>query len=70
MSEKSPGGYIPATIYGAQIPLRINATDKTTSVRKGMEAAAKGIAHTIVQTWLAHPGDYDVDITVTLEKKS
>jgi len=68
----SDGGYVfpekSSTVYAAVIPIRLEEVDKSPNARKLAHAAAKRAATLIMQTWLAHPGTYDVDITVKMEQ--
>lgn len=63
--------YETDTRYGVVIPLRIEASDKAEPLRKLLrEAGQRGVADTIMRTWLENPGKYDVDIQITMTKRN
>jgi hypothetical protein len=54
---------------GIRIPLTIARTDKVGDVGIAMTTIGRNLANAVLNEFAQNPGDYDVDIVVTLRKK-
>lgn len=69
MSEEVEAIEDDGTYRAVQIPLMIKADAKPNDVRKFNKVVGEQISLLLTKTFLKDPANYDIDITVTMEKK-